>query len=191
MFGSGLIIVTENKRILPHGELASRTIGVLNKGQHEGVHGAIGYTGIEGMQESYLAGEEGKAIKRNFSGRWINVPIAEPEDGKDVITTLNVNLQDFAQNALMRQMQKSLAEWGTAVVMEVKTGDVKAIANIGRRKDGTYGEIYNYALGNMGCSEPGSTFKLMSLMVAMVMVMLIPAMFLIPETEFGKFMAKK
>ncbi|OFX34338.1 MAG: hypothetical protein A2W90_13160 [Bacteroidetes bacterium GWF2_42_66] len=167
IFGSGLIIIAENKRILPHEELASRTIGTLNKGVFGGVHGNIGYTGIEGMQESYLAGEAGKALKRNFSGRWINMPLTEPQDGKDIISTLNVNLQDYAQNALMRQMEKSQAKWGTAVVMEVATGDIKAIANIGLRKDGTYGETYNYAFGHAGCSEPGSTFKLMSLMVAL------------------------
>lgn len=167
IFGSGLIVITENNRILPHGELASRTIGNLNKGVFGGVHGNIGYTGIEGMQESYLAGENGKALKRNFSGRWINMPLVEPKDGSDIITTINVNLQDYAQNALMRQMEKSLAAWGTAVVMEVSTGDIKAIANIGRKKDGTYAETYNYAFGHAGCSEPGSTFKLMSLMVAM------------------------
>lgn len=167
LFGSGLIVVTEDKRILPHGDLASRTIGTLNKGVYGGVHGDVGYTGIEGKEESELAGEPGLYLKRNFSGRWIEMPIKEPRDGKDVITTLNVNLQDFAQNALMTQMEKSQAEWGTAVVMEVHTGDIKAIANIGRRKDGTYGESYNYAMGHAGCSEPGSTFKLMSLMVAL------------------------
>ncbi len=167
LFGSGLIIITENKRILPHDELASRTIGTLNKGVFGGIHGNIGYTGIEGMQESYLAGEAGKALKQNFSGRWIDMPLTEPQDGKDVITTINVNLQDYAQNALMRQMETSQAVWGTAVVMEVATGDIKAIANIGRKDDGKYGEIYNYAFGHAGCSEPGSTFKLVSLMAAM------------------------
>ena len=167
IFGSGLIIIAENKRVLPHNELASRTIGTLNKGVFGGVHGNIGYTGVEGMQESYLAGEAGKALRRNFSGRWIDMPLKESLDGKDVVTTINVNLQDYAQNALMRQMEKSQAKWGTAVVMEVATGDIKAIANIGLNKDGTYGENYNYAFGHAGCSEPGSTFKLMSLMVAL------------------------
>ncbi|MGQ7869673.1 penicillin-binding protein [Sunxiuqinia sp. sy24] len=166
-FGSGLIVVTENERVMPHTDLASRTIGTLNKGAFGGIHGNVGYSGIEGLMEGYLSGENGKAVKRNYSGRWINVPIIEPRDGSDVITTLNVNLQDFASNALHRQMKTSQAEWGTAIVMEVKTGEVKAIANLGRRKDGEYSEIYNYALGNEGCSEPGSTFKLMSLMVAM------------------------
>lgn len=166
-FGSGLIVVTENKRILPHGDLASRTIGVLNKGAFGGVHGSVGFTGVEGLAENYLAGVNGLALKRNLSGSWINTPLVEPKEGKDVITTINVNLQDYAQTALAKQMEISQAEWGTAIVMEVKTGDIKAIANIGLKKDGTYGETYNFAFGHAGCSEPGSTFKLMSLMVVL------------------------
>lgn len=166
-FGSGLVVVTENKRILPHGDLASRTIGVLNKGVFGGVHGYVGYTGVEGLTENYLAGQNGMALKRNFSGSWINTPIIEPREGKDVITTINVNLQDYAQSSLGKQMEISQAEWGTAIVMEVKTGNIKAIANMGRKSDGTYGETYNFAFGHHGCSEPGSTFKLMSMIVAM------------------------
>jgi cell division protein FtsI (penicillin-binding protein 3) len=166
-FGSGLIVVTENKRILPHGDLASRTIGVLNKGVYGGVHGNVGYTGVEGLCENYLAGVNGLALKRNFSGSWINTPLVEPQEGKDVITTINVNLQDYAQTALGKQMEISQAEWGTVMVMEVKTGNIKAIANMGRKKDGTYGETYNFAFGAHGCSEPGSTFKLVSLIAAM------------------------
>ena len=166
-FGSALVIVTENRRILPHGDLASRTIGVLNKGVFGGIHGYVGYTGVEGLTENFLAGQNGLALKRNFSGSWINTPLVEPREGKDVITTINVNLQDYAQSSLGKQMEISQAEWGTAIVMEVKTGNIKAIANMGRKKDGTYGETYNFAFGHAGCSEPGSTFKLMSLMVAM------------------------
>ena len=166
-FGSGLVVVTENKRILPHGDLASRTIGVLNKGVFGGMHGYVGYTGVEGLSENFLAGQNGLALKRNYSGSWINTPLTEPKEGKDVITTINVNLQDYAQSSLGKQMEISQAEWGTAIVMEVKTGNIKAIANMGRKKDGTYGETYNFAFGHAGCSEPGSTFKLMSLMVAM------------------------
>ena len=166
-FGSGIIVVTDNKRILPHGDLASRTIGVLNKGAFGGVHGNVGFTGVEGLSERYLAGINGLALKRNYSGNWINTPIIEPKEGKDVITTINVNLQDYAQTALGKQMEISQAEWGTAIVMEVKTGNIKAIANMGLKKDGTYGETYNFAFGHAGCSEPGSTFKLMSMIVAM------------------------
>lgn len=166
-FGSALVVVTENRRILPHGDLASRTIGVLNKGAFGGVHGNVGYTGVEGLAENYLAGQNGLALKRNLSGSWINTPLIDPKEGKDVITTINVNLQDYAQTALGKQMEISQAEWGTAIVMEVKTGNIKAIANLGLKKDGTYGETYNFAFGHAGCSEPGSTFKLVSLIAAM------------------------
>ncbi len=167
LFGSGLIVVRESERILPHGDMASRTIGTLNKGAFGGIHGNIGYSGIEGLMEGYLSGENGMAIKRNYSGHWVDIPITEPKDGSDIVTTINVNLQDFTQNALQKQMETSQAEWGTAIVMEVKTGEVKAIANLGKKKDGTYAETYNFALGHQGCSEPGSTFKLMSMIVAM------------------------
>ncbi len=166
-FGSGLIVVGESDRIMPHEDMASRTIGTLNKGAYGGTHGNVGYSGIEGLMEGYLAGENGTSVRKNLSGRWVDVTIADPKDGKDVIATININLQDCAQNALMSQMMSSQAEWGTAVVMEVKTGAIKAIANLGKRSDGSYSEIYNYALGHAGCSEPGSTFKLVSLMAAL------------------------
>ncbi len=167
LFGSGIKVETENKRILPHGDLASRTIGVLNKGAFGGVHGNVGFTGVEGLAESYLAGINGLALKTNISGSWTNIPIVNPKEGKDIITTLNVNLQDYAQTALGKRMEETQADWGTAIVMEVKTGAIKAIANMGLKKDGTYGETYNFAFGHAGCSEPGSTFKLMSMIVAM------------------------
>jgi len=166
-FGSGLIVVGESERIMPYGDMASRTIGSLNKGIYGGNHGKIGYGGIEGMMESYLVGKNGKSIKKNLSGRWVDVPVKEPEEGKKVVTTINVVLQNFTENALMEQMKKSRAEWGTAILMKVNTGEIKAIANLGRTKEGTYSEIYNYSLGHAGCGEPGSTFKLPSLMAAL------------------------
>ncbi len=165
--GSGFIPQSESIRLMPRGDMGSRTLGNLNKGAYGGVHGNIGYSGIEGMMETYLAGEKGIALKANYSGRWISEAKVEPIDGKDIITTINVTLQDFTEDALTRQLQKSQAEWGTAIVMEVATGNIKAISNVGRRKDGTYGETYNYAMGHQGCGEPGSTFKLMSIMAAM------------------------
>ncbi|MCD6355018.1 MAG: PASTA domain-containing protein [Prolixibacteraceae bacterium] len=165
-FGGGMIIEQENKRITPLGILASRTIGGLNKGSYGGVHGAIGYTGLEGAFETYLKGKDGVSYKQNLSGRWVTRTEIEPEDGMDVITTINVKLQDIVESALYNQLKKSQADWGTAILMEVETGDVKAIANLGN-VNGDYFENYNYALGHAGCYEPGSTFKLVSLMVAM------------------------
>ncbi len=166
-FGGGRIIEQENKRVLPLGKLASRTIGTLNKGVYGGIHGNIGYTGIEGAFENYLKGKEGVGYRQNLSGRWVNRIEIEPSDGLDVITTIDVRYQDITESALERQLKASSAEWGTAILMDVKTGDIKAIANLGRVSPGSYDEIYNYALGHAGNYEPGSTFKLISMMVAL------------------------
>jgi cell division protein FtsI (penicillin-binding protein 3) len=89
----------------------------------------------------------------------------EPQNGYDVITSIDIDLQDVAHSALRRQLAKHEAHHGTAVLMEVKTGDVKAIANLERNEDGRYREVYNYAIGES--SEPGSTFKLPVIMAAM------------------------
>lgn len=165
-FGGGMIIEQENQRVTPLGSLALRTIGDLNKGAYGGVHGNIGYTGLEGAYEQYLKGKEGISYRENLSGRWVTRTEIEPQDGMDVITTINVKLQDITESALLRNLEKHSADWGTAILMEVETGEIKAIANLGKESGG-YTENYNYALGNQGCYEPGSTFKLISLMAAM------------------------
>ncbi len=164
-FGGGMIIEQENKRLNPLGILAARTIGTMNKaGALTAV--SIGHNGIERAYEMYLRGEDGISYKQNISGRWINRSEIEPQNGMDIITTIDVKMQDIAESALLRQAEKSNPEWATAVLMEVSTGEIKAIANLGKTKDG-YGEKDNYALGYRGCYEPGSTFKLVSLMVAL------------------------
>jgi cell division protein FtsI (penicillin-binding protein 3) len=165
-YGGGLIIEQENKRVTPLGNLAFRTIGGLNKGVEGGIHGNIGYTGLEGAYEKYLRGEDGIGYRQNLSGRWVTRAEIEPKDGKDIVTTINVKIQDITQSALYSQLKNTNAEWATAIVMEVKTGDIKAIANLGL-ENGDYYENYNYALGHAGCYEPGSTFKLISLMAAL------------------------
>ncbi len=165
-FGGGLIVVQENQRVTPLGSLALRTIGDLNKGAYGGVHGNIGYTGLEGAYEQYLKGKDGISYRENLSGRWVLRTEIEPRDGMDVVTTLNVKLQDITESTLYRNLVKNNADWGTAILMEVETGEIKAIANLGLEND-TYTENYNYALGHAGCYEPGSTFKLISLMAAM------------------------
>ena len=165
-YGGGLIIEQENRRVNPLGMLALRTLGGLNKGAFGGVHGAIGYTGLEGSFEPYLKGTDGISYKQNLSGRWVERIEIEPEDGMDIITTLNVKIQDITENALYKQLKIANADWATAIVMEVKTGEIKAIANLGKR-NGDYFETDNFALGPRGCYEPGSTFKLVSLMVAL------------------------
>ncbi len=165
-FGGGLIIQQENKRITPLGMLALRTIGGINKGAYGGVHGPIGYTGLEGAYETYLKGKDGISYKQNLSGRWVERTEIDPEDGMDIITNINVKMQDIAERALYKQLHVTEADWATVILMEVKTGKIKAIANLGKGKDDYY-EKDNYALGARGCYEPGSTFKLISLMAAL------------------------
>lgn len=166
-FAGGFIAVQDNKRFLPHGDMASRMLGRLNKGAYGGEHGTVGISGIEGSYEGYLSGGEGINVKQNLSGQWVNITSVEPEDGDDVVSTINSYLQDVVENALYKQVEKSNAEYGTAVLMEVKTGKVRAIANLGKLASGDYSETYNYAIGNQGSKAPGSTFKLVSLMFAL------------------------
>ena len=165
-FGGGMIVEQENQRINPLGPLALRTIGSLNKGEYEEIIGPIGYTGLERAYESYLKGQNGISYKQNLSGRWVIRTEIEPRDGMDVITTINVKLQDIVESSLYNQLKEEKADWGTAILMEVKTGEIKAIANLGRNDDDYY-EKDNYALGHRGCFEPGSSFKLISLMAAL------------------------
>ncbi|MDX1285274.1 MAG: penicillin-binding transpeptidase domain-containing protein, partial [Draconibacterium sp.] len=165
-YGGGMIIEQENKRIYPLGILALRTIGSINKGAGGGVIGDVGATGLERAYEAYLKGENGINYKQKLSGGWVERTEIEPSNGKDIITTINVKLQDIAESALYKQLLVAKAEWATAILMEVKTGEIKAIANLGKGKEDYY-EKDNYALGHRGCYEPGSTFKLVSLVAAL------------------------
>jgi len=163
-FKGGLIVIQENRRIQPHQSLASRTIGYLSKSKRGNI------VGIEGAYDHELRGIKGiKLMQRLPGGVWIPINDeneVEPKDGKDVVTTIDVNLQDVAENALLYQLNKHEADHGTAVLMEVKTGDIKAIANLKlQERSGLYAETYNYAIGES--TEPGSTFKLPAMMVAL------------------------
>ena len=153
-YKSGLIIVQTNRRIRPQRELAARTIGYVSQG------GAV--VGIEGAYDQQLRGREGMRLMQRLSGNvWMPLHdgnMIDPEDGKDVVTTLDIDIQDVAENSLKRQLIKNNADHGCVVLMEVKTGDVKAIANLEKVGDGDYRETYNFAIGES--VEPGSTFKL-------------------------------
>lgn len=161
-FKGGMVAQADNRRILPNSDLAARTIGYLNLGS-EGNE-----VGVEGAFDNDLAGKKGVAVKQRLTGGdWIIVDgpnSVESHDGNDVITTLDLDLQDVATSALRNQLRKNNADHGCAVLMEVSTGNVKAIANLGLQDDGDYHETYNYAIGES--TEPGSTFKLPSLMAA-------------------------
>jgi cell division protein FtsI (penicillin-binding protein 3) len=158
-----LIAQSENTRIPLNGGLASRTIGYLSQGS-DGTE-----VGIEGAFDKDLAGRNGLMVKQRLTGGdWIPVDDAnsvESEDGNDVVTTLDLDFQDVATTALRNQLKKNNAHHGCAVLMEVATGDVRAIANLELGDDGDYHETYNYAVGES--TEPGSTFKLPSLMAAL------------------------
>ncbi len=153
----GFIPVQSNKRILPHATMAARTIGTANDG---GV--AIG---IEGAFDYALKGKAGLRVHQRIPGNsWVEVKSIEQidaEDGSDVITTIDVALQDVAEAALRKQLSKHGAEHGCAILMEVATGDIKAIANLKRNNDDTYSELFNYAVGES--VEPGSTMKIPTL----------------------------
>ena len=161
-FKGGMVAQAENRRILPNSGLAARTIGYLNLGS-EGNE-----VGIEGAFDKDLAGKNGIAVKQRLTGGdWIIVEgpnSVESRDGNDVVTTLDLDLQDVASTALLNQLRKNNADHGCAVLMEVATGNIKAIANLGLQSDGDYHETYNFAVGES--TEPGSTFKLASLMAA-------------------------
>lgn len=124
--------------------------------------------GIEGSFDKELAGKDGVVVKQRLTGGdWIPVEggnSVEPRDGLDIVTTLDIDLQDVASSALENQLRKNNADHGCTVLMEVATGDIKAIANLEKTGDGSYRETYNYAVGES--TEPGSTFKLPSLMAA-------------------------
>ncbi|MCO6460209.1 MAG: transpeptidase family protein [Saprospiraceae bacterium] len=154
---SGIIFERKFKRIRPYGDLALRTVG-YNRDNAPSI-------GLEAAYDDELKGEEGNRMVQ-FISKTKYVPIndlteIEPENGNDVMTTINVQIQDIAQEALQQALEYHNAAYGTAIVMEVKTGAVKAMANL--KKDGDqYHEAYNYAVGLS--VEPGSTFKLASVM---------------------------
>ena len=159
-YKGGFITEQKTVRVKPIGKIAARTIG------YDDYRGGAG---IEGAFAEYLEGESGWRLKQKIAqGQWkpINdVNEKEPIDGRDVITTIDVNIQDITHHALLRQMEFFEAEHGSAIVMETATGEIKAIANLGRTTKGTYYEKRNYAVWES--NEPGSTFKLASLMAAL------------------------
>jgi len=163
MYKGGFITIQSNRRVLPHQMLAARTIGYLSKSESGNI------VGLEGAYDHYLAGVKGIRLMQKTAGNiWIPVNDAnevDPENGYDVVTTIDVDIQDVAENALQKQLSMHKAHHGCAILMEVETGDIRAIANLARRSNGNYAESYNYAIAES--TEPGSTFKLASLMVAL------------------------
>ena len=178
VYKGGFIAEQRTVREHPIGKMAERAVG------YDDYRGRVG---IEGNFHKYLQGKNGKRLKQRIAkGQW--KPLSdnnevEPVDGKDIITTIDLNVQDIAHHALLGQLEKYEADHGTVVVMEVKTGEIKAIANLGRNREGKYYERLNYAVGES--HEPGSTFKLMSMMVALEDKMIDTATII--DTEEGKY----
>ena len=155
----GAIFEKVDKRFRPFGGLAQRTIGFVNEDQH----GA----GLEYTFQPDLAGKAGEALFERVPGGVKPVydgTELKPVPGYDVKTTLDINLQDVAENALYKSLVDNNAQYGCVILMEVATGEIKAVANLGKATDGTYKEDYNYAFADQGRTEPGSTFKLASMM---------------------------
>jgi cell division protein FtsI (penicillin-binding protein 3) len=162
-FKGGIIIEQETVRKHPIGKIAERTIGYDRIDPATGVE--VG-KGIEWAFKSYLNGKDGKILKQKIAkGQWKpirDVNEVDPQDGFDVISTIDVFIQDIAHHALLKQLEDYEADHGCVVVMETETGRVKAISNLGRAEDGSYYETTNYAIAES--HEPGSTFKLVDLM---------------------------
>jgi cell division protein FtsI (penicillin-binding protein 3) len=161
---SGVIVDVNTKRLTPFKLLANRTIGLSREYVTGDKKTRKQNVGLERSYDTVLSGRDGQKLVRYISGGTA-IPIegseTDPENGKDVYTTLDVNIQDIAETALMKMMLKCEGPYGTAIVMETKTGKLKAIANLGRQKDGSYWEDDNYALR---ATEPGSTIKIATLL---------------------------
>ncbi len=164
-YKGGLIVEQKTVREHPLGKIAERSVGYERKDEN----GYYTRVGLEGAFGQYLRGVEGKRLKQKIAkGQWKPIGmdnIIEPKDGYDVISTIDINIQDIAHHALLKQLEHYKADHGTVIVMETKTGEVKAIANLGMTKAGKYYERLNYAIGES--HEPGSTFKLMNIVAAL------------------------
>ena len=153
---SGFIVDEQTIRLNPYKLLAYRTIGLDRENAQK--------IGLEQTYDTLLKGATGRRLVRYIAGG-VSIPVddaqIEPENGKDIVTTLDVFMQEVTEQALMKMMVSNEAEHGCAIVMETKTGKIKAIANLGKRPSGEYSEDFNYAISP---SEPGSTFKLATMM---------------------------
>jgi len=157
---SGLITKELFKRVKPFGSLASRTVGDIYADESKG-----GKNGLELYFNKELLGTPGISIRQKVANRYMETVQVEPIDGMDITTTLDINLQDIAEKALVDSLKSFDAASGYVVLMEVHSGEVKAIVNMQQNADKSYSENKNGVVSDM--VEPGSTFKTASLMVAL------------------------
>ena len=158
VYKSGVYFENLNLRVKPFNSLSSRTIGTL------AVKDGQAKTGIEKRFDSYLRGKDGVKSRERVAGTWQYVAKVDAVNGADVYTTLDANLIDICENPLRSKLEAQQADWGCVVLMEVKTGEIKAMCNLTRAGDGEYYELANHAVTRM---EPGSTFKTIALMAAL------------------------
>lgn len=158
-YRSGYIAEMTPRRFMPMSPLARSVLGTIRDD-------SVASGGVEMSYDSLLRGTPGWTMKQKISGSfWIPVPDdanSDPVNGMDIVTTIDADIQDVAADMLRRQVGEYDAYWGTVMVMDVPTGEIVAMANLGRLDDGGYGEIYNYGIRRR--VEPGSTFKLASLL---------------------------
>ncbi len=182
-YKGGIIVEQKTVREHPLGKIAERSVGY----QRIDDEGHTTNVGLEGAFGQYLRGIEGKRLKQKIAkGQWKPIGldnIIEPKDGYDVVSTIDINIQDIAHHALLRQLEYYKADHGCVIVMETKSGEVKAISNLGRTSEGKYYEKLNYAVGES--HEPGSTFKLMSMVAALEDKVIDTSTVL--DTENGRF----
>lgn len=158
-YKSGILFEDQYRRIKPYGQLASRTIGSIY-----GEDG-VGNAGLEKGFDTELHGINGMSSIQRIGGRNESVTVQEAVDGKDIVTTIDANLQDIVENALLGKLQERSAKWGCCILMETQTGYIRAIANLDRSKeDEQYYEMINHAVQRV---EPGSTFKTIALVAAL------------------------
>lgn len=157
---SGLIAEERNARKKPFGNLATRTVGNVYKDLEKG-----GASGLELKYDSLLRGIPGVKFRQKIQGKWMDVVEKPAEEGWDIITTIDADIQDIAERSLREKLTETEAESGTAIIMEVKSGEIKGIVNLDRMSNGEYGEGNPNAFSYM--NEPGSTFKTVTTMVAL------------------------
>lgn len=157
---SGLIAEEKNARKKPFGNLANRTVGSVYKDLAKG-----GASGLELKYDSLLRGINGVKFRQKIQGKWMDVVERPATDGYDILTTIDADIQDITERALRAKLEETSAESGTAIIMETKTGEIKGIANLDRMSNGNYAEGNPNAFSYM--NEPGSTFKTVTVMVAL------------------------
>ncbi len=158
-YKGGFHVETFNARQHPHGSLAFRTIGTLYGAKDSAK------CGLELAFDSILRGENGIVNRQKVMNKYLSLTVKEPVDGSDIVTTINVGIQDIAERSMLSELKAIDGDVGVVIVMETKTGDVKAMVNMAKLDDGNYAEIKNNAVSDL--LEPGSVFKTASMMVAL------------------------